>query len=61
MTQLMALLLRELDELNYAIEMREGWLANLYERRAGLERRIAEHETDLPNENYADHSARGAI
>lgn len=40
MTALMALLQRELDELNYAIKLREGFVANMYERRADLERRI---------------------
>lgn len=40
MTELMAFLQRELDELNYAIKLREGYVANMYERRAALERRI---------------------
>ncbi|WP_337102363.1 hypothetical protein [Paenibacillus sp. YIM B09110] len=42
MTPLTALLQRELDELIYAIELREGFLAKMYKRRADLERRLAE-------------------
>jgi prefoldin subunit 5 len=49
MTELMAFLQRELDELNYAIKLREGYVANMYERRAELERRIAELEAARHN------------
>lgn len=49
MTDLMALLQRERDELRYTIELREGYLTSMCERLAELDRRIAEEEARRTN------------